>query len=226
LNEAVLGTAIILLGLVLWGTLRQRARERAQARFDRVVADYLPVLRRKQRQLVRVDDYGVVDRSRWERELGYVIDRVVLPALAERDAALVREGLDRYRERLEAAVAADRPDPAAEARFERVRTGREFEEFCAQELQRAGWRVTLTAASRDQGADLIVERGGERLAVQCKLLGRPVGNHAVQEVVAARAHRQADRALVVSNQRFTASCIELASTNRVELLHWSELARL
>jgi restriction system protein len=226
LNEAVVGTAIILLGLVLWGTLRQRARERAQARFDRVVAEYLPVLRRKHRQLVRVDDYGVVDRSRWERELGYVIDRVVLPALAERDAALVREGLDRYRERLEAAVAADRPDAAAEARFERVRTGREFEEFCAQELQRAGWRVTLTAASRDQGADLIVERGGERLAVQCKLLGRPVGNHAVQEVVAARAHRQADRALVVSNQRFTASCIELASTNRVELLHWSELARL
>jgi restriction system protein len=226
LNEAVIVAVIALAALVLWGTARQRARERAQARFDRVVADYLPVLRRKQRQLVRVDDYGVVDRSRWERELGYVIDRVVLPALAETDAALVREGVERYRARLEAAVSADRPDPAAEARFERVRTGREFEEFCAQELQRSGWRVQLTAASRDQGADLVAERDGERLAVQCKLLARPIGNYAVQEVVAARAHQQADRALVVSNQRFTASCIELAATNRVELLHWSELARL
>jgi restriction system protein len=226
LNEAVIVAAVALAALVLWGTARQRARERAQARFDRVVADYLPVLRRKQRQLVRVDDYGVVDRSRWERELGYVIDRVVLPALPETDAALVRERLERYRTRLEAAVSADRPDPAAEARFERVRTGREFEEFCAQELQRSGWRVQLTAISRDQGADLVAERDGERLAVQCKLLARPIGNYAVQEVVAARAHQHADRALVVSNQRFTASCVELAATNRVELLHWSELARL
>ena len=66
--------------LVAWGILRQRARERTTAQFDALVAEHLPVLRRKQRQLVRVDDYGVVDRSRWERELGYFIDRVVLPA--------------------------------------------------------------------------------------------------------------------------------------------------
>jgi HJR/Mrr/RecB family endonuclease len=151
---------------------------------------------------------------------------VVLTTLPPRDAALVRERLGQYRLRLEAAVAADRPDPAAEARFERVRTGQEFEAFCAAELERGGWRVTLTAASRDQGADLVAERRGERLVVQCKLLARPVGNYAVQEVVAARAHQAAGRALVVANQRFTASCIELAATNRVELCHWSELARL
>ena len=53
---------------------------------------------------------------------------------------------------------------------------------------------------------------GDRLVVQCKLLGRPVGNYAVQEVVAARSHQHANRALVASNQRFTASCIELAAS--------------
>ena len=83
----------------------------------------------------------------------------------------------------------------------------------------------LTGASRDQGADLIAERGGDRLVVQCKLLSRPVGNYAVQEVVAARSHHLCNRAAVVSNQRFTASAIELAATNNVELWHWSELAR-
>ena len=226
MTEAVALTAAIGLGLVVWGTWRQLARERARRRFDLLVAEHLPVLRRKRRQLLRVDDYGLVDRGRWERELGYVIERVVLPALAPRDAALVRERLGQYRLRLEAAVAADRPDPSAELRFERVRTGREFEVFCAGELERGGWRVNLTPAARDQGADLVAERGGERLVVQCKLLGRPVGNHAVQEVVAARAHRQAERALVVADQRFTASCVELAAANRVELVHWSELARL
>ena len=75
-------------------------------------------------------------------------------------------------------------------------TAREFELFCAEELKRGGWRVTLTGASRDQGADMVAERAQERLIVQCKLLGRPVGNYAVQEVVAARSHHQGNRALV------------------------------
>lgn len=195
-------------------------------RFDRVVVDYLPVLRRKHRQLVRVDDYGVIDRSRWDRELGYFVEKVVLQTLHGRDAFHIREELDRFRVRIESTVASGQPDAAAEARFERIRTGQEFELFCAQELERGGWRVTLTRPSGDQGADLVAERGQDRLVVQCKMLGRPIGNRAVQEVVAARSHQHANRSLVASNQRFTASCIELAAANKVELCHWSELARL
>jgi restriction system protein len=224
-EPAYLALALFALAAV-WGTLRQWARERAQRRFDALVQAHLPALRRKRRQLVRTDDYGLVDRARWDRELGYFMDRVVLGSLAEADARQIRERPDRFLARLEAAVAAGAPDAGAEARFAAVRTGQEFELFCAGELERGGWRVTLTGPSRDQGADLVAERRGERLVVQCKLLGRPIGNHAVQEVVAARSHRQADRALVASNQRFTASCTELAAANRVELRHWSELARL
>ena len=85
--------------------------------------------------------------------------------------------------------------------------------------------MATTGASRDQGADLIAERGEVRLIVQCKLLNRPVGNYAVQEVVAARSHHIGNRAMVVSNQRFTTSAAELAATNEVELCHWSELAQ-
>lgn len=224
--EAGVALAGLLAALALWGILRRRAAERAERRFDRVVAAYLPVLRRKQRQLVRVDDYGLVDRSRWEREVGYFLDRVVLVGLAPPDARQVREALDRFKLRLEAAVAAGAPDAAAESRFAAVRTGQEFELFCAAELERGGWRVSLTGQSRDQGADLVAERRDQRLVVQCKLLGRPIGNYAVQEVVAARSHQHANRALVASNQRFTASCIELAAANDVELCHWSELAKL
>lgn len=218
--------AALVLVLIVWGVLRQRARERAQGRFDALVAEHLPALRRKRRQLLRADDYGLVDPSRWEREAGYFLDRVVLGSLAGRDAAMVREHRARFRARLDAALAAQEPEAAAVERFAGVRTGQEFEHFCARELERAGWRVALTEATGDQGADLVAERGTDRLVVQCKLLGRPVGNGAVQEVAAARLHRQANRALVASNQRFTASCSELAAANGVELLHWSELARL
>ena len=175
---------------------------------------------------MRVDDYGVVDRSRWEREVGYFLDRVVLAALARRDARRVRERLAGSSARLEAAVAAGGPDAAVQARFERVRTGQEFELFCARELERGG-----LAGSADQGHARPGRRPGRRArrraaghAVQA--LG-PAGRQlAVQEVAAARSHQQANRAMVVSNQRFTASCAELAAANRVELVHWSELARL
>ena len=227
-NPCLLAATVtaLLLALIVWGVLRQRARERARARFDALVAEHLPALRRRRRQLLRADDYGLVDAGRWEREAGYFLERVALGGLAGRDAAVVREDLAGFRGRLEAAVLAGEPEAAAGERFARVRSGQEFEHFCAGELERGGWRVALTEATGDQGADLIAERGGERLVVQCKLLGRPVGNGAVQEVAAARAHRAASRALVVSNQRFTPRCGELAAATGVELAHWSELARL
>ena len=224
--EAAVGASAVLVVLAIWSTLRRRAAERAGRRFDRLVEEHLPVLVRKHRQLIRIDDYGIVDRSRWEKEVGYFLSRVVLEELPPRDGERVRERLDAFKRRLEETVEAGRQDAATEARFERVRDGVEFELFCAEELRRGGWRVALTGASRDQGADIVAERGPERLVVQCKFLNRPVGNHAVQEVVAARSHHLGNRALVASNQRFTASAAELAATNGVELCHWSELAGL
>jgi restriction system protein len=226
LLEAAVATSAVLAVLALWGTLRHRALERTGRRFDRLVEEHLTVLVRKRRHLIRTDDYGIVDRSRWEKEVGYFLCRVVLEEMPARDGERVRERLDAFRRRLEEIVEAGQGDAATEARFERVRDGVEFELFCAEELRRGGWRVALTGASRDQGADIVAERGPERLVVQCKFLNRPVGNHAVQEVVAARSHHLGNRALVASNQRFTASAAELAATNGVELCHWSELAGL
>jgi restriction system protein len=226
LLEAAVATSAVLVLLVLWGALRYRALERTGRRFDRLVEEHLPVLLRKHRQLIRTDDYGVVDRSRWEKEVGYFFAKIVFQALARREGEQVRERLDAFKQRLEEIVELRQRDAGAEARFERVRNGTEFELFCARELERGGWRVSPTGASRDQGADLIAERGQERLVVQCKFLNRPVGNYAVQEVVAARSHHLGNRALVASNQRFTASAAELAATNGVELCHWSELARI
>jgi restriction system protein len=226
LLETALAISLLFGALSLWGTVRLRAVERAGRRFEGLVQEHLPVLLRKHRQLVRVDDYGLVDRSRWEKEVGYFFTRIVFEALPAPDRRHVEQRLDTFKARLEAIVEAGRPDIGAEARFERVRNGAEFELFCAEELRRGGWRVTLTGPARDQGADLVAERGRTRLIVQCKLLGRPVGNYAVQEVVAARSHHQGNRAMVASNQRFTASCVDLAASNGVELCYWSELGRL
>ena len=62
--------------------------------------------------------------------------------------------------------------------------------------------------------------------LQCKLYARPVGNKAVQKAAAARAHEQADIGIVVTNHRYTQDAEQLASTNNVLLLHYSDLRNL
>jgi len=100
----------------------------------------------------------------------------------------------------------------------------DYERYCALQLEKAGWVTRLTAATGDQGADVIASRGGKILVLQCKLYSTPVGNDAVQQVIAARQFQSADLSGVVSNQPFTRSAKELALVTNVRLFHHEELA--
>jgi len=52
----------------------------------------------------------------------------------------------------------------------------DFEVFCAEELSRSGWAARVTTQSRDQGVDVVAEKAGIRVVLQCKLYSNPVGN--------------------------------------------------
>ena len=92
-----------------------------------------------------------------------------------------------------------------------------FERFLAALFSKLGYRVERTRARGDYGADLVVERDGERMVVQAKRWSKKVGVKAVQEANAAPAMYSCSRALVVTNSRFTPQAKELARANRVEL---------
>lgn len=96
--------------------------------------------------------------------------------------------------------------------------GAEFEHYVAARLGRAGWRVATTPAAGDYGVDLIAEKDGRRVAVQCKRYGRPVGVAAVQQVVSGARHHGCTRSIVVSNQEFTAAAKQLAHTHGCQLI--------
>jgi HJR/Mrr/RecB family endonuclease len=81
-----------------------------------------------------------------------------------------------------------------------------------------GYRAIETPKSGDQGADVLLEKAGERTVVQAKLYSTPVGNKAVQEAIAARSHFRCQAATVVTNNYFTPSARELAGTGDVELV--------
>jgi restriction system protein len=63
--------------------------------------------------------------------------------------------------------------------------------------------------SRTNGVDIIAEKAGTRIVLQCKLYSGGVGSGAVQEIVAGRPFEQAHYAAVVTNNRYTAPAEQL-----------------
>lgn len=96
--------------------------------------------------------------------------------------------------------------------------GHDFEHWVAAQLNNAGWTATVTQASGDDGVDVIAERDGVSVAVQCKRFKGSVGNKAVQEVYSGMKHMQLDRAVVISTGQYTKAAKGLASTTGVLLL--------
>lgn len=110
---------------------------------------------------------------------------------------------------------------------------REYELYCAQIFQKWGWHAETTAQSGDQGVDVIATYTKPntnvvhfKIAVQCKLFAKPVGNKAVQEILAGSVLHSADLAAVVAPNGFTRSAVELAEAVNVVLLHQDEIPQI
>jgi len=102
-------------------------------------------------------------------------------------------------------------------------SGREFENWLESFFEAQGYAVIRTKLVGDQGADLILNRGSDKVVVQAKKYDAPVGNKAIQEVVASKAYYKANNAMVVTSSTFTKSARQLAMVNHVELLSGTEL---
>lgn len=113
--------------------------------------------------------------------------------------------------------------PTLENRLDRME-GREFEEWLVELFETAGYRVELTPASRDFGADLLIEDAqGYRIAIQAKRYSSAVGLEAVQQVAAAVPFYDMDEGWVVTNSTYTEAAYQLAEPNRIRLIDRKEL---
>ena len=113
-----------------------------------------------------------------------------------------------------------------EAKFHADMSPEEFEHYCAAVLQEMKWKARVTQVSGDQGVDIVADKRGMRIVIQCKKYSKPVGNRAVQEIVAAIAHEHAQRGVVVTTSDYTPAAENLAASNEVLLLHHSDLRRI
>ena len=96
-------------------------------------------------------------------------------------------------------------------------SGHQFEDYLENIFQSLNYKVHKTPMTNDQGADLILNKNGETTAVQAKRYSKPVGNKAVQEVIAAKQYYGCDKAIVVTNNNYTKSARKLAKRTNVSL---------
>jgi restriction system protein len=229
INVLLLLFALFCFGMAWRGFHKNNQAKKAARQF---ILAQAPVFARRRAQLLYVDPYGVEQAAKWENEKKYIISKVIpehLSKAGHSQGAIKRvtrgnfwSGHNPMLAAIEKAARAAKTNDVS-ANISNVSTGIEYEVYCAEALRRAGWDARLTAVTGDQGTDIIAERDGKRVVVQCKFYSSPVGNKAVQEAAAARLHERADQAIVVSNAAYTKSARQLAGTTGVILLHHDDL---
>jgi len=91
--------------------------------------------------------------------------------------------------------------------------GDALENYVVEIYRRIYGNATKTGKGGDQGADVSVRLKNDRkLIIQCKNTAEPINNKAIQEIMAARAHYNADELAVVCPKGFTKGCKELAAS--------------
>ena len=201
-------------------------REKLFERVDAITDGHMDALCRQQTILVHSDPYGKPLLDKWHAEISYFITHHVRPGINPDRTPLLEKHRSAVVERISHRVAIYAAQRPAVPSLPTTISGAEYEAFCADQLRTCGWTVQVTPLCRDQGVDVIAEKNGARVALQCKLYSNPVGNKAVQEIAAGRVHQQAQFGVVVTNGTFTASAKELAATNGIRLLHHSDLPQL
>jgi len=186
---------------------------------------HLETLTRRRNILIRIDHYGVINRTAWDKELLHVLRNVISPQLSQEQAELIAEiG--------ESRICLEIMDPIIEANSHERRsddfdlknlTPQEFEGLCSQILSEHGWKSSTTSGSGDQGADVIARKGKKKLILQCKLYKSTVGNKAVQEAISAKIFYGAQIGAVVCIKGYTKSAKQLAAASDIALLTLEEL---
>ena len=104
--------------------------------------------------------------------------------------------------------------------------GYDFEEYVAKLFQRFGFSTKVTKKSGDFGCDVLLEKNGDRIAVQVKNSINKVTLKAVQEIVASLKKYDARIGVVITNAKFTKSARQLGKINGVVMINRNALLRL
>jgi len=194
---------------------------------EQIASEHKDQLARERSRLIYQDAYGIEKSEKWSKEgVEYFINNVLLDELDNQESTYLSTFYGEVAEIVNRIALDTETEFNLSLTFDENMTGLEFEKYCKQLLVDDDWDVIITKSTGDQGVDLIAMQTGAIVAVQCKKSKLPIGNKAVQEIVSGARHYKAKIPVVVTNSSFTESAKNLAKTNGVFLLHFTQLRGL
>lgn len=202
-----------------------------------VIKRHQRILIRKKSQTVYMNDYGKAVESRWQKEIRSFVRDVLHDELVEELSSVqlrsvAANSLLRFSEKsitaywtdfTEAAMGNETTQVESTGDFDKILSGHEYEKYVAALINEMGWTAKVTPGSGDHGADIIAEKDGDRVAIQCKMYSSAVGNKSVQEAFSAKRYYDCDHACVISNSSFTPAAKQAAAKLDVALLHHEDI---
>jgi restriction system protein len=210
---------IVLAAVVIKYIIEQQTKKNSLLLAQSIILSHQHELTLKRCQLTIYNRYNHIDDKQWQQEKVFFMDNLVIPNLIVADASILQQ-LNDYIE----IITADYE--TIQADFDPNMSPYDYEHYVASVLRNLGWNSMVTKSSGDQGVDVIASKNNIKVVIQCKLYSKPVGNKAVQEILAGQAFERAHYAVVVSNNSFTRAALQLSSSTGVKLLHHSQLSEL
>lgn len=183
------------------------------------VKEHYDTLLIKAKQKIFTDDYGNLLDGDFEKELKYFA-KYTLNAENYKDIenfSLLAKGIFTYLLEQNGINNLKDVKQAEMENKKNIITGVDYENYIEEILTKAGFEVRRTPVTGDQGVDLIANKNDTKFAIQCKYYSKPVGNGAVQEIIAGKDFYKCDVAVVCSNNSFTKSAVSLAYSSDVVL---------
>ncbi len=183
---------------------------------------YFDTLLIKEKQKTYYDDYDNYIDTGWENEKIYFLTAVIFKNSNTQD---VTEYIDLF-DNIYKLIKKHKTKNPLKLNTKPVVSGLEYENLCYEILKKAGYLVNKTSSTGDQGVDLIVSKYDKKCAIQCKYYSSPVGNGAVQEIIAGRDFYNCNYGIVCSNTTYTKAARLLASSQNIILTSEINIANI
>ena len=104
--------------------------------------------------------------------------------------------------------------------------GHSFEEAVAAVFRKQGYRATVSKQGGDGGIDIILTKGSEKIAVQCKAHKKEVGPSAVRELYGTMQHFRFTEGILVSRSGFTKGVYDFAKDKPIKLYNLNNIMKM
>ena len=105
-------------------------------------------------------------------------------------------------------------------------TGHQFETEVAKVYQTYGYKTTVSKAGGDGGIDIVLTKGKEKIAVQCKHHAKPVSPAVVRDLYGTILANGYSHGILVSLRGFTQGTKDFAKGKPIELIDMNDLIRM